>query len=154
VDATNVSQPGSNGTDWVLHCRYRGGVGFTGFELTDCHGGEHLARHPLGGGELVIGDRGYARGRGLAYVLDQGADYLIRSGWRSLAWRDLDGERFDPLARLTGMKPGDIADLRVQVAVGDRLLPARSVVLAQDEAATTRATKHVRRKAQKNGRTL
>lgn len=153
IDATNVSQPGSVGSDWVLHCRYQAGVGFTGFEVTDRHGGERLARHPLRGGELVLGDRAYARGgAGLAYVVDHGADYLVRTGWRSLALRDLEGEPFDLFAHLARLHPGDSGDFPVQVAVGKRLLATRLVVLALDEEAVSRSLRRVRRKAQKNCR--
>src|ERR1700760_363680 len=66
LDATSGGGPGGKTSDWVLHCRYRCGVGFTGFELSDQHGAEHLSRHPLAKGELAIADRGYARGSGIA----------------------------------------------------------------------------------------
>ena len=153
IDATSVSRPGSVGADWLLHCRYQAGVGFTGFEVTDRHGGERLARHPVRGGELVLGDRAYARGgAGLAYVVDHGADYLVRTGWRSLALRDLEGKPFDLFSHLARLRPGDSGDFPLQVAVGERLLPTRLVVLAQEEDAETNALRRVRRKAQKNGR--
>ncbi len=152
IDATSVAQPGGTTADWVLHCRYRTDVGFTGFELTDQHAGEHLSRHRLNAGELAIADRGYARGSGLAYALDCGADYLIRTGWRSLAWRDADGSRLNLLGRLEHLKPGEIADLRVQVAVKERTLTTRLIVLARDEEATAKAERNVRLKAQKNCR--
>jgi len=124
----------------------------TGFELSDQHGGEHLSRHPLAKGELAIADRGYARGSGIAHVVDRGADYLIRAGWRSLAWRDDKGKPLDLLARLERLKPDEIVDLPVQVAVEDRLLKTRLIVLARDEDATAKAERQVKRKAQKNCR--
>jgi hypothetical protein len=153
IDATSVVEPGGKTSDWLLHCRYRCGVGFTGFELTDQHGGEHLSRHVLQKGELVIADRGYARGPGIAHVVDCGADYLIRAGWRALAWRDSDGKRLDLLGRLKHLKPGEVADLAVQVAVEDRLLATRLIVLARDEDATAQAQRRVKRKAQDSCRT-
>lgn len=152
IDATSVTQPGGKMADWVLHCRYRSGIGFTGFELTGRHGGEHLCRHRLKAGELAIADRGYANGSGLAYVLDCGADYLIRTGWRSLAWREADGHRLDLLGRLQHLKPGEVADLRVQVAVKERMLTTRLIVLARSEEATAKAERKVRLKAQQNCR--
>lgn len=78
------------------------------------------------------------------------ADYLVRTGWRSLALRDLEGEPFDLFAHLARLQPGDRGDFPVQVVVSKRLLPTRLVVLAQDEDAVTRALRRVRRKAQKN----
>jgi len=152
IDATSVAEPGGKTSDWILHCRYRSGVGFTGFELTDQHGGEHLSRHPLQKGELAIADRAYARGPGIAHVVDSGADYLIRAGWRALAWRDAKGKPLDLLARLKHLKPGEIADLPVKIAVDDRLLATRLVVLVRDEDATAKAERRVKLTAQKNCR--
>jgi len=152
IDATSVAEPGGKTSDWILHCRYRSGAGFTGFELTDQHGGEQLSRHALQKGELAIADRAYARGPGLAHVIDCGADYLIRAGWRTLAWRDMKGKPLDLLSRLEHLKPGEIADLPVKIAVEDRLLETRLIVLARDEEATAKAERQVKRKAQKNCR--
>jgi hypothetical protein len=149
IDATSVAQPGGTTSDWVLHCRYRTDIGFTGFELTDRHGGEHLSRHALQAGDLAIADRGYARGSGLAHALACGADYLIRTGWRSLAWREADGKPLNLLARLEHLRPGEIADLPMQVAVEGRLLATRLIVLARDAKATAQAERRVRLKSQK-----
>lgn len=149
IDATTVSPPGLGQTaDWVVHCRYRPDSGFSGFELTDRHGGEHLSRHRLKRGELVIADRGYARGPGLVYALEQGADYLIRAGWRSLAWRDANGDPLNLLDRLKYLKPGETADMRMPIAVEGRLMTTRLIVLARDEEAAVKAMRKVRLKAQ------
>jgi len=152
VDATSVVQPGGMQSNWVLHCRYRPDAGFTGFELTDQHAREHLARHRFSSGELVIADRGYAHSPGLVHVLDCGADYLIRAGWRSLAWRDGDGNRLDLLDRLEHLKPGEVADMRVNIAVKDQILTTRLVVQARSDEAATKTRRDVKRKAQKNCR--
>jgi hypothetical protein len=152
LDGTAISQPGSRGSDWVLHSRYKPGHGFSGFDLTDRHGAETLGRHPFNPGEIVIADRVYARGKGLNHVLEQGADFIVRAGWRSLALRDEDGKLFDLLGRLRHLKPGEIADFPIDVAVGKRKLPIRLVVQARPDDATQAVVKRVKRKAQKNGR--
>lgn len=152
IDATAIRHPGSDGTDWVLHSRYDPMAGFTGFELTDRHGGEALARHAIGSGEIVIADRGYAHAKGLLHVLSQGADFIVRTGWNSLALRDAEGQRLDLFARLEGLPPGQATDLRVNVAVKGRTFPLRLVVLAKDEAAVQAELRRVKRKAQKNQR--
>jgi len=152
IDATSVVQPGGKQSNWVLHGRYRGDIGFTGFELTDQHVREHLGRHRFRSGELVIADRGYAHAPGLVHVLDCGADYLIRTGWRALAWRDADGRPLDLLSRLEHLKPGEIADLRVNIAVKDQTLTTRLVVQARSDELAAKTRRDVKRKAQKNCR--
>ncbi|MDP9055916.1 MAG: transposase [Pseudomonadota bacterium] len=152
IDGTAISRPGGGG-DWVLHSRYKPGHGFSGFALTDRSGGETLERHVFKPGEIVIADRAYARGgKGLSHVLEQGADFIVRAGWRSMALRGERGQRFDLLARLKDLRPGEMADLQVNVASGADMLPIRLVVQARDDEAVQAAVQRVCRKAQKNGR--
>jgi hypothetical protein len=150
VDATTIHHPGSDGTDWILHSLYDPLVGFSGFELTDRHGGETLVRHAVGPDEIVIADRGYAHAKGLLHVLGQGADFIVRTGWRSLAFRDTEDQRLDLFSRLDGLPPGQVIDLPVNVAVAGQTFPVRLVVLAKDEAAVRAELRRVGRKAQKN----
>jgi hypothetical protein len=152
IDATAMHHPGSDGTDWVLHSRYDPEVGFTGFELTDRHGGEALVRHAVSPGEIVIADRGYAHAKGLLHVLGRGADFIVRTGWSSLAFRDHEGRRLDLVARLEGLSPGQTCDLRVDIAVRGETFPARLVVFAKDGAAVQAELHRIKRKAQKNQR--
>jgi hypothetical protein len=153
IDGTAISRPGSGG-DWVLHSRYKPGHGFSGFALTDRSGGETLERHVFKPGEIVIADRAYARGgKGLIHVLEQQADFIVRAGWRSMALRDEHGQRFDLLSRLKHLRPGEMADLWVNVAMGADMLPIRLVVQARDDEAAQAVAQRVCRKAQKNGRT-
>jgi hypothetical protein len=85
VDGTSIGAPGGNGSDWVLHGRCDPETGFNGFELTDQHGGETLTRHTFRAGDIVLADRGYPHIKGLRHVLDQGADFIVRTGWKTLA---------------------------------------------------------------------
>lgn len=150
IDATAIHHPGSDGTDWVLHSRYDPEAGFTGFELTDRHGGEALVRHAVAPGEIVLADRGYAHAKGLLHVLERGADFIVRTGWSSLAFRDDQGGRLDLFALLDGLPPGQASDLPVHVSVKGRTFPVRLVVFAKDEAALQAELRRVERKAQKN----
>lgn len=155
VDGTAISQPGSKGTDWVLHSRYKpsaGGTGgFTGFALTDGSGGETLSRHTFNPGEIVVADRAYARGKSLRHVLASQADFIVRAGWRSLALRDEAGGSLDLLPQLKDLAPGATTDLHVHMAVDGALLPVRLVVQARLDAAMPAALKRVARKVKKNG---
>jgi len=46
-------------------------------ELTDVHGAENLQRIRLPRGDIVLGDRYYARPRDLRPVIDAGADFIV-----------------------------------------------------------------------------
>lgn len=152
IDGTALSQQGSHGTNWVLHSRYRPDTGFTGFTLTDCHGGETLTRHTINPGEIVVADRAYGRTKGLRHVLDHNADFVVRVGWRSLAWRNQHGEVLDLLALLETVQPGEAGAFVVHAALGKDLLPVRLVVEARDEHGAKAAIRKVKQKATKNGR--
>jgi hypothetical protein len=150
VDATSIGAPGGNGSDWVLHGRCDPETGFNGFELTDQHGGETLTRHAFRAGDIVLADRGYAHLKGLLHVLEQGADFIVRTGWRRLALRGREGEKFDPLDRFNDLKPGQTADVSLTIATSGKPLPVRLVVLAKDEAAVEAEVRRVNRKAARN----
>ena len=150
VDATSIGAPGGNGSDWVLHGRCDPETGFNGFELTDLHGGETLTRHSFCTGDIVLADRGYAHLKGLLHVLDQGADFIVRTGWRRLALRDEEGGKFDPLVRFGELQSGQTADIPITIATSGRPLPVRLVVFAKDEAAVEAEVRRVNRKAARN----
>ena len=51
-------------------------------------------------GEIRIADRGYMSTERLAAVIGQGADVIVRSGWRRAKWLDADGNTLDLIAAL------------------------------------------------------
>jgi hypothetical protein len=114
VDATTISIPGSEGTDWRIHLRFDlERMSIIDAELTDVHGGETLARHNAVAGDIVIGDRAYGTRRGLDHVTKLGADFLVRLTWHNLPLTCMDGEPFDILAALRKL-PGSPSQPRNQ----------------------------------------
>ncbi len=94
VDATSISRPGSEGTDWRVHVLADPVSGkLAAVEVTDAHGGEGFARHPLGPDDLVLGDRGYAHARGIATAKRSGADVLVRINLATLRLCDMERRR-------------------------------------------------------------
>ena len=74
-------------------CRLRPGAGQVDqLELTDVHGAENLQRLTYRPGDIVLGDRYYARPRDLRPVIEAGADFIVRTGWNSLRLLQPDGE--------------------------------------------------------------
>lgn len=79
VDATTVSGPGSDGVDARIHTVIRlHDLALPHVQITDVSGGETLKRFAWSKGQLIIADRGYSNAPGVAWVVDQGADVLLR----------------------------------------------------------------------------
>jgi hypothetical protein len=79
VDATVITGPGSTGTDWRAHVSLDPDTGrIMSCELTDAQGGEGFSRYHVKKGEIVLGDRGYARARGIFSVVSSGGHVLVR----------------------------------------------------------------------------
>jgi hypothetical protein len=101
LDGTSICQPGAKSTTWRLHVGYDLATGQVDqIELTDLHGAENLQRLTYRPGDIVLGDRYYARPRDLRPVIDAGADFIVRTGWNSLRLLQPNGEPFDLFAAL------------------------------------------------------
>ena len=79
VDATVISRPGSVNGDARIHARMRlADLKYLQIRSTGIDVGESLSGFEFDKGELVVADRGYCHARGVAHVLDAGADVLVR----------------------------------------------------------------------------
>lgn len=153
VDATTVSEPGSTGSEWRIHyslqlkplrCDY--------FKVTDNHVGETFKLIPIEKGDLIIGDRAYGNARGVAHVVDNGGEALVRMKIISFVLRSADGKRFQLLSRLKKLRVGCVGEWPVLV-VGDngRLIPGRVCALRRSKAATEVELKRIRRSNARHG---
>jgi hypothetical protein len=152
VDGSVIRSSGKSGTDWRLHATYAPAEGrFSQLELSDTHGGESLSRHMFEKGDLVLGDRGYARTPGLLHVREMGADFIMRIGWSTIRLLTPNGARLDWNAIYAGMLPGDIAEHEVLVdhsgrkrdTLGASTFRARLIIRRKDEASSERARKAI-----------
>jgi hypothetical protein len=99
VDATVVVGPGAKGTEWRVHVLADPGTGkISAVEITDEHGGEGYARHPLRSGDVVLGDRGYAYSRSIAAAVDLGAHVVVRFNPQTLRLCTTSRARMDLFA--------------------------------------------------------
>ncbi|MCY1741019.1 transposase [Ensifer sp. SL37] len=158
VDGSSISRPGSDGTDFRLHATYEPALArFTHLEFTDVHGGESFSRVPIDPGDIVLGDRAYARAPALHKVVSAGADFIVRMAWSNVRLTSLDGRLIDWNTNYSTMMPGDVCEHEVLVEYsgpgckqrGKPLFHARLVVRRKDEEATARAEKVARRRHQK-----
>ena len=136
VDGTTVPKAGkearnSNGL-WRLHCAFDlPSERFSFVEVTDEKGAERLSRTPFAKGDIAIADRGYMHPEALAHVLEQGADFIVRTPWRGARWYGKNGKPFDLLASLAAAESSGLLDkpiwvLRKQArapGASDRCLP-------------------------------
>jgi Transposase DDE domain len=118
LDGTSICQPGADRTTWRLHVGYDLATGQVDqLELTDVHGAENLQRLTYAAGDIVLGDRGYARPRDLRPVIEAGADFIVRTGWNSLRLLQANGEPFDLFAALATQAEQE-SELQVRVHEG------------------------------------
>jgi hypothetical protein len=95
LDATCLSHPGSDGTDWRIHLSFDlGNLCVDRVEVTDRHGGESLARFAAQDNEILIGDGGYAFASGMGPLLARGAGLVVRINWRNVKVCTPNGQRF------------------------------------------------------------
>jgi hypothetical protein len=151
VDATVISRPGSQGTDWRLHLSLDlARLAVDGVELTDAKGGETLARCQVKPGDILIADRGLAFLRSLGSIFHT-AYFVVRTNWQSLAFKKADGTRFDSAAWLQGIQ--DAAELTVWLKLEGRLVPVRLIANPLPPEKAERARQHARQHAQRQGHT-
>lgn len=157
VDATTVSAPGSQGTDWRVHLGFDlGSLSIDAVELTGAEGGESLSRFQIGAREVLIGDRGYAHRRGLWSVRQAGGDFLVRLNWQNLPLQTPEGERFDLLREARSLSEGQVGEFAVQT-VETRKEPAMAaqvIILRKSEEAAEQAREKIRKEARKKGRSV
>ncbi len=118
VDATVITGPGSTGTDWRAHVSLDPNTGWIiSCELTDSKGGESFSRYPMKKDEIVLGDRGYARARGIYSVVSSGGHVLVRVSPCSMRICD-DSERIMSLMSYAqNIGEGETKEWRVRIPV-------------------------------------
>ena len=118
LDGTSICQPGADRTTWRLHVGYDLATGQVDqLELTDVHGAENLQRLSYQLGDIVLGDRYYARPRDLRPVIDAGADFIVRTGWNSLRLLQANGEPFELFSALAAQAEQE-GEMRVRIHEG------------------------------------
>jgi hypothetical protein len=155
MDASTISAPGK-GPRWRLHAVYDvAEERFSQIELRGWRTAEALEHAEVGPGDLVMGDRVYARPGGLHHVVKAGAQFLVRLGRRSLSLALADGEAFDLAAVLDQSERAGACDLEVQVLDGSAAkrapLPARLVVIKKPPEAAQAARRAALRASQRGG---
>jgi len=142
-DATNVQRPGSCSTTARVHYSIKlSTLRPAHIEVTDDRGGETYRRFPIQPGQLHLGDRVYANPPGIAWVVSQGADVLVRYNRGALPLYDARGKVIDVLEKVSRTtKPGRAREWAVYVhPANSEVIPGRlcAVRLPPDKAREAR----------------
>jgi hypothetical protein len=158
IDATTVPKKGpdarKNNELWRIHSAFDlPDERFGHFEVTDQQAGETLDRIPVVKGEIRIADRAYLQPDRMAKVID-GADVVIRAGWKSARWVDEAGNAIDVVAELRDATV-PLVDRPIWIKrKGGSLLAVRLVAIRKPERAAVEARRKARREAQRGGHTV
>jgi len=152
IDATAICQPGADRTTWRLHVGFDLASGQVDhIALTDGRGGENLQRLSYRPREIVLGDRIYARAQNLRGVKNDGADFIVRTGWNSLRLKHADGGEFDLFATLRA-QDGQEGEVSVRVDEGsDTPLELRLIVWRKSPEQAEAERKRLLQNAKKRG---
>jgi hypothetical protein len=152
IDATDIQEPGSTGTDWRVHYSIRlPELVCDHYELTDNTGGEKLGRFHFAKDELILADRGYSHRAGAAKVLDSGAALLLRWNPAVLPVQALGPKEFDLLGELRRLPKRGAKEWKVQFEYEGKTYPLRLCAIRKNRVAAERARRKALRKAQRNG---
>jgi hypothetical protein len=154
IDATAICQPGADRTTWRLHVGYDLASGQVDhIALTDGRGAENLQRLTYRSGEIVLGDRIYARAHNLRLVKQADADFIVRTGWNSLRLKHIDGGEFDLFATLCA-QAGQEGEVKIRVDEGsgvDASLEMRLIIWRKTPEQAEAEQKRLLKNAKKRG---
>ena len=115
LDTTSISLQNSKGSDYRIHVQYNLlDKRLEKFLITDKTIGETFANFNLDENTLQIADRGLAHRNGIAHLEKRKVKTIVRFPWSNLPLETLDGEKFDIIESLKGLKPGEIGDWEVR----------------------------------------
>jgi hypothetical protein len=160
IDATTVPKKGldarKNNKLWRIHSAFDlPQERFGHFELTDQQAGETLDRIPVIAGEIRLGDRAYLQPDRMATLLEAGADFVIRAGWKSAHWLDGEGDEFDLVAELRNAAARGLIDRPIWIKrKRGASIALRLVAVKKPAPAAADARRKARRDAQRGGHQL
>jgi hypothetical protein len=155
VDGTLVKEPGKTGSQWrLLYSLQLPTLVCDFMELTSDTGagtGEALVRVPLQRDDLLLADAGYCSVTGIDYVLQQGADILVRVNPTNFPMCGPTGRKRSLLVSLRRLsKPGQIGEWKVFLQKKEGgWMEGRVCALRKSETAIQSAERKLHRKASK-----
>jgi hypothetical protein len=148
VDGSTFSGPGAEGADARLHLQLRlSDLEILGAAMEGRSVGESFKRFTWKPGQLAVGDRGYCNPPGVAHVVSQGGDVLVRANRTSLPVFGRRGERIDQMSWLRGLRGHQPAErwVGIQDRETDQCIEGRLIACRLPPAEAEKARARVRR---------
>lgn len=155
-DGSQISGPGATGTDYRWHVAYDPvAQQIAQLHLSDVHTGESLQRYTLGPGQLVLGDRAYAKAPALVATRTAGAHVVVRMSPQYLKVETLEGTPLDVVAALRAVGTKQQVSLAGQVRAGRNgpVIPVWIHAHHLSEQQINQARRRAKRQASRRGRT-
>jgi Transposase DDE domain len=160
IDATTVPKAGPAARKkselWRIHSAFDlPHERFGHFELTDQQEGERFDRIPVVRGEIRLADRAYLQPDRMAVVLEAGADFVIRAGWKNARWLDVKGRPLDLIAELRAARACGLIDRPIWIKRKNGApLAVRLIAVKKPAEAAAQTRRQARRAAQREGYTI
>lgn len=155
-DGSQISGPGAKGTDYRWHLAYDPvAQKVSELHLTDAHTSESLLLYNLGLGDLVMGDRGFAKATPLIETRQRGAHLAVRMSPQHLKLWSRQGEAFDLVAALRAERDQTRLSFAIEVrdSTSGATIPVWIHAHHLSEQQINRARRRVKRKASRNSGT-
>lgn len=157
VDGTSVSEQGSTGSDWRIHYSFQlNTFRCDEFKVTSIKTVESFGQYTVRPEDLIIGDRGYCKRKGIVHVLNSGAQVMVRFHSSNLPLFSRLGKVWNPLAKLKTLKKDEVGDWDVwfKNPENDELIKGRLCAVRKSKNAIEMAHKKLRRMSSKKGKKL
>lgn len=156
VDGTMVSEPGVSGSTWRLHYALDlRTLACHEVQVTSKSVGESLALFEVRAGDVIMADRGFAKGPGIRHVISHGGDVILRASLYNLPLENPQGQPLDIWAQLREMAIGAVGQWPAQLRSGSAQADAialRVCVYRKTAAQTLAAREAIEREARKKKR--
>ena len=156
VDGSIINEPGNTGSDWRLHyCLQFHNLRCDTFKITAPGIGEDFKRYPVEPNDLLVGDRGYCKRKGITYVLNHGGQVLVRFHSTNLPLLTRKGSGHGVLENLRCLEDTEYGDWDVWYLSPDKdMIKGRLCAIRKTKETIELSKKKLRQKASKQGRKL
>lgn len=148
VDGSSFCGPGADGADARVHLQLRlSDLEIVQVAMETTAVGESFKRFAWKPGQLAVGDRGYANPPGIASVIEQGADVLVRVNRGAVPMSTRDGTSVDLMAWLRSLRGHSSHERRVVIHSREhrRDVEGRLIAVRLKAAQAEKARARVRR---------
>lgn len=154
VDASDESKPGSKGADYRLHYLVElFQLSMIEMHLTSEKEGEKISRYTkIRKGDIILGDRAYGTLKGISYVTDKEADYILRLRANAFKLYKESGEEIFLPDSLQGLEEGESISLSCFYKGGNVLKPIRICAVKKSKEAEENGIRQIKKSNSKKMR--